>query len=1042
MDRWQNTLISFDTPAKPVLDPWLEAEGLEAEIFENALGLDMAAFGAGRIPPAWVKRSKAWCSHTDHAFSGAFGQATAEQDAPELGEFLRPYIEMAASRAVKALMQDGFSGPASLGKRLVSLQIDSLLLRAYGQVVRVLVTDFHVQGLTGILPQPDPDARYTAWLLMVKTPAYRARILGDFPVLARRLDRMAEQWITAAKSLAMRLHTDWALLAHSLGFAETSEVSRIQSNEGDTHKDGLSVAIITLNCGSKLVYKPRSVEVEQQIQGLFAAANALGETDFKAWKVLPKGDYGWIEFLTPAPCKSHDEVKAHYRRVGHLLAIMHMIGGTDLHYENLIAVGAWPVAIDYETIFSPPLHIQNDIYAGFLPVLRDSVLSSGLIPAGQDGDSAAAAGLGDGEKGSKINYSMVSGAGSGNIRVERYEAEGELAQNVPVFNGKHMRAADYVPQILQGFETAYVSLAEGCRTGALDDALQVLAQTGIRVLLRHTQTYASILQEATHPQLLRDGLETDLHFFQLIRPIFVSPFVKTIFMAELLDLQNGDVPWFGAQPESASVVDARGQAFDGVLAGDGYSHCRARMQAMGADDMHLQMELVTAAFFRQEHEMMSVLTSETQGGAYRIRPKPRLPALVGDLGAQLLGAAENVAQVLKSAVISKEALHIWVAMGSGGGPGLVGPELDNGLAGLALFFAELDAAKGQQSRFTTELCETFVKMGDTVQPDTTAIGGFDGLGGMMWTACRLHQLGRMDARICLPAWLNQAGTLVEQDKSLDVYSGAAGLGLAAMSVHRMFPTLGALDLARHCAAHLVAQEIRIDDTTTMWPTLKTSPSAENPAFTGLAHGTAGIALFLATLGTAQGDHTLLQAADRALAYERGAFSPEENNWIRFDPLHPGQKSTFQVSWCHGAPGAGLSRLALLKAHAFQAGFPFLNEPEIKADIAAATTTLLADDNGNHTLCHGSLGNAVILDRLLAISGRSGAQPVMRARKEKLARAIGSGDMQSDLPFGMAPPGLMTGIAGMGYGLLRLRDGADMPDVLALEILAPAHEAPA
>lgn len=1039
MARWQSTLTSFDTPAKPVLDTWLDAEGLTPDTFENALGLDITALGAQKSPPAWVQRSKTWSRDEGTAFSEAFEKATAYLDAPELGEFLRPYIESAATRAVEMLERDGFSERGTRAKHLVSLQIHGLLTRAYVQVVRILVTDFHVLQISGALPQKDTAARYAAWLLLLKTSEYRARILGDFPVLARRLDRMAQQWIASAKDLAARLHQDWALLARELGFSPASQVSLISANEGDTHKDGLSVALIKLSCGAKLVYKPRSVAVELQVQGLFAAANALGETDFKAWKVLPRTGYGWIEFLTPAPCESPEEVKRHYRRVGHLLAAMHMIGGTDLHYENLIAVGAWPVAIDYETIFSPPLRIQADIFADFLPILRDSVLATGLIPAGQDADAAAAAGLGDGDKGGKINYSMVSGTDSGDIRVERFEAEGEMAQNVPVFDGKYTRAADYVPQILKGFEAAYISMAKGYRSGELEAALSVLAQTEIRVLLRHTQTYASILQEATHPQLLRDGLETDLHFFQLLRPIYVSPFVKTIFMAELLDLQNGDVPWFGAQPKSATVIDARAQKLEGVLARDGYGHCRARMQAMGAEDMHFQMEIITAAFFTQEHEMISVLNAEAQSEAYRIRPVPELPKPVGALDVQLLSAADTIAQRLKSDVISNRALHLWVSMLSGGGPGLVGPELDNGLAGLALFFAEHDAAIGVQTSFTAELCQSFLKVGETVLPETEAIGGFDGLGGMMWAACRLHQLGRIDATACLPAWLRRADALIAKDTSLDIYSGVAGCGLAAMSVHAMFPNSGALDLASHCAAHLMAQEIRIDETTSMWPTLKTSPSAENPAFTGLAHGTAGIALFLAALGAEQRDSTLLQAADRALAYERWAFSPIENNWKRFDPLHPENESTYQVSWCHGAPGAGLSRLGLLNA---QAGLPFLNTPALKADMAAATATLLADDNGNHTLCHGSLGNAVILNQLLAAQGDLDAQMVLSARKTKLAQSIGTGNMQSDLPFGMAPPGLMTGVAGMGYGLLSLRDAADMPSILRLEILTPTKKASA
>src|SRR5207245_83246 len=64
-----------------------------------------------------------------------------------------------------------------------------------------------------------------------------------------------------------------------------------------------------------------------------------------------------------------------YQRTGALLAVFYSLNATDLHFENLIACRDYPVPVDLETLFHPPLPgaVQS------LPV-ADSVLNSGLLP--------------------------------------------------------------------------------------------------------------------------------------------------------------------------------------------------------------------------------------------------------------------------------------------------------------------------------------------------------------------------------------------------------------------------------------------------------------------------------------------------------------------------------------------------------------------------------------------------------------------------------------------------------------------------------------
>jgi lantibiotic modifying enzyme len=87
---------------------------------------------------------------------------------------------------------------------------------------------------------------------------------------------------------------------------------------------------------------------------------------------------------------------------------------------------------------------------------------------------------------------------------------------------------------------------------------------------------------------------------------------------------------------------------------------------------------------------------------------------------------------------------------------------------------------------------------------------------------------------------------------------------------------------------------------------------------------------------------------------------------------------------------------------------------------------------NHSLCHGDLGN---LDFLLLASGLFD-RPDLARQIHRFTRIVLSSMKREGWLCGTAgsveAPGLMNGLAGVGYGLLRLADPGGVPSVLALE----------
>ena len=161
------------------------------------------------------------------------------------------------------------------------------------------------------------------------------------------------------------------------------------------------------------------------------------------------------------------------------------------------------------------------------------------------------------------------------------------------------------------------------------------------------------------------------------------------------------------------------------------------------------------------------------------------------------------------------------------------------------------------------------------------------------------------------------------------------------------------------------------------------------------------------------------------AYEHRLYAPEEGNW---PDLRPGRQSPRGgvLAWCHGAPGIGLARLLLLDA------VPTFAEARGDVELAVATT-LARGELWNASLCHGSLGNAELL---LAASERGRPELLSTARAwagRALERRRHAGSWSTGVPFRSPEPGLLLGLAGIGYQLLRVADPRSVPSLLGLGV---------
>src|SRR5262249_4714211 len=173
---------------------------------------------------------------------------------------------------------------------------------------------------------------------------------------------------------------------------------------------------------------------------------------------------------------------------------------------------------------------------------------------------------------------------------------------------------DYTEAIARGFTSVY-RLLLGLREELLADEgpLARFARDEVRVVLRPTRTYALLLSESFHPDLLRDALERDRLFDRLWVAVEPRPHRARVVAAERDALHHGDIPLFTTRPTSRDLWAGTGAPIAEFLDETGMSLVRRRVGQLGEWDLAQQLWFIRA----------SLATLATEAGRAPRRPPPR-----------------------------------------------------------------------------------------------------------------------------------------------------------------------------------------------------------------------------------------------------------------------------------------------------------------------------------------------------------------------------------------------------------------------------------
>ena len=1029
--RTQGTERATSIPAHPCAGH-VETDTLGAVVTEETFAAEPAAHDgwlrslpAGEFPG--VRRPE-WAVFVTQCLAAAPAAppSVPRGELPGITGFrtvLAPFAERAGARLSRlAPVADGASVDLpALRARFVERLADTLARQA----ARALVLELNIARVSGQLSGDTPSERFRDFLALTACRDGLSSLLDQYPVLARLMAQTCVHAADALSELLGRFAADRAdLVATLLSGNDPGTLVALRQGAGDGHRRGRSVAVLRFADGAQVVYKPRPLGLHRHFNEVVDWFNGQpGTPGLRTLALLERPGYGWLEFVAARPCADTGELERFYLRQGAWLALLHALDGTDQHYENLIACADEPVPVDIETLFHPPAPPRADSSDEdpAALVLGSSVHRTGLLPHLLLGDETAldASGLG-GDAGAPSPTAGVEWADAGTDRMRLVRCAGGIAgaENRPRVDGAGADAdpADHTEALVTGFRTAYraIAAARGDLVGPRG-LLHRLADDEVRVVARATQSYVTLLDESTHPDVLRDPAEREGVLRLLETDALGAPAWPRLVDAEIEELWDGDVPLFTARPGSTELRSGAGLRIPDALERTGLDRVLDKVAAMTETDLGEQEWIIRAAMAARStapaHHVADPRRTPHPSPRPSPQPAPRpdpeySPAGSGRVAAPL--RARSRAGLLDAACAIGDRLvdHAYRSRGRANWLGLelladrywrlgpAGADLGCGYPGPALLLAQLAALTGRARYAETSrhALRPVPRQLDRLAaaPDELELvgsGAFAGLGGIAYTLTQVADL-LDDPEI--RGWIEPAARLTaaaaerEADGQSGVVEGTAG-GLAALlAVHRATGSAAAWHGARLCADRLADRP------------LPAAPDA--PGSGGFAAGAAGVGWALLRFAAADGATARHERAGLA-ALRSAARSVAA--------------SAAEPTWCRGLPGIAL---AIADSPAAMA------DPEL-AQLAGRAARVLAAGGPlpDHSLCHGEPGALELLGRLgdTGGAGAPGLRAVRDSRAAALSAALGRSGPRCGTPGGLTVPGLLTGLSGIGHGLLRL-----------------------
>lgn len=306
---------------------------------------------------------------------------------------------------------------------------------------------------------------------------------------------------------------------------------------GDAHNSWRSVALCEIG-NYKVIYKPINGMIYELYSKIINIVS--GNQSYKKIKCLIKESYFWCEYVKNEECGSIKEIQDFYRNSGYVLACCYILNSVDIHNENIIACGVYPVLIDIETGLSTDINYE-DTSEGRM-ILEKSVFQSSMLPMNYDKRKEGTCDCSALGEAIIVQYEINELENEYTSIVREYrkkELQHDTNIHLPKIRGEVQPAWNYIDEIIDGFCEGYNNIQQN-----LEEIIRILEHfktAKIRVVLRRTVVYAELLKRINMPDMLVDKKKTERFLKKFLSK---NQLDETCTQYEIEQLITGNIPYF------------------------------------------------------------------------------------------------------------------------------------------------------------------------------------------------------------------------------------------------------------------------------------------------------------------------------------------------------------------------------------------------------------------------------------------------------------------------------------------------------------------
>lgn len=378
-------------------------------------------------------------------------------------------------------------------------------------------------------------------------------LASDYPVLNEKLNTKTLNFSCHISKIFNHFQKDIESIVKTFHLnknVQKLEIIEVKASLGDGH-NGEGTALVLLSDGTKLIYKPRNVEVTNSYNIFIDWVNSSLDVDLKTFNVLNRDEYGWLEFVKNEEVNSEEELEEYYYKAGMLLAITLFLGSKDYHRENIIASGKNPVLIDHETIIQP--FFENKSLRSWdeeNKITHFSVLESALIINSGSGVPSEFTGFGvTGQlEITEVDKKVINPNTIDSKRVTRFTTRKLVEKNVPIYKGNYVFANQYKENFKNGFSAVYDLLLKSKEElKSSTSPIEEFRDKEVRYVWRPTFVYFKILKYLRNPAFMLSFEAYQSKLYELLSKAYKGEHMdeyRFILDFEMNQMLNGDIPIF------------------------------------------------------------------------------------------------------------------------------------------------------------------------------------------------------------------------------------------------------------------------------------------------------------------------------------------------------------------------------------------------------------------------------------------------------------------------------------------------------------------